>query len=126
MLLPIPVEPRLTQAGAGGDDRGVPGGIRCTLVEQHKILRSQHGDAIGVGLQVVEQADSLRCNARASSWASTTQGRLVVSLRPCLHGSGDPEAGDVDRQVMCRHELLHDGFQVRMVATRIRCLDDRF
>ena len=54
MLLAIPVEPCLAQAGAGSDDRGIPRGVRA-LVERNKIVWSQYGDAVRKGLQIIEQ-----------------------------------------------------------------------
>jgi hypothetical protein len=100
MLLPIPVEPRLAQAGAGRDHRRLPGGIRGTLVERDKILWSQHGDAVGVGLQVIEQADRAAGQRLRQLPGIDGPGQVDRFGTSVSRWSGHPEAGDVDRQVM--------------------------
>src|SRR5919106_5251250 len=126
ILLTIPVEPCLAQAGAGSDHRGIPGGVRCTLVERNKIVWSQYSDAVRMGLQIIEQPNrpEVQCTRQLSSIDVPWKVRCVTTSMS--HRAGHSEAGDIDRQVMCRHKRLHDGFQVRMVATRIGFLDDRF
>src|SRR5882724_10765791 len=126
MLLAIPVEPCLAQASAGSDYRGVPRGVRCTLVERNKIVRSQHSDAVRMGLQIIEQPNRPETQRTRQLSGIDVPGKVRCVTTSMSHRAGDPEAGDIDRQVMCRHELLHDGFQIRMVATRIGFLDERF
>ena len=55
--LAVPVHPGLAQAGAHGDDRAIARGPGRPLIQGDKVPGRERGDAVGIGLQIVDKPD---------------------------------------------------------------------
>ena len=57
--LAVPDEERLAEAGAGGDEAVVAGGVGVAGVEGEDLVGRELGDAVAVGLEIVDEEDVL-------------------------------------------------------------------
>jgi hypothetical protein len=94
----IPHQPRLAQARAGRDQRTIAGLEQVGLgVDRHQFARPQRRDAVGVRLQVVEQAHLLEAEFRLQPGRIDHPGKVRHLHAAALHRTRHAKTGMADR-----------------------------
>jgi hypothetical protein len=85
---------RFAQAGASGDERAIAGLMQIGVgVEGKQFFRQQGADAIGIGLEIVEQADALEFQFRLQRGSIDGPGQIGYLNDATLDRTGHAEAG---------------------------------
>ena len=122
---PVPEEPGFAEAGAGGDHPPVAGGVRRTRVQLEHVLRSEHRDSVGVGLEIVQQPGPGDAQMAGEVARVHHPGKVRGLTAAVLHRPRHPHTGEVHRGPVPRHERLDDFVEGLVVAAREGLLDVR-
>ncbi len=94
--LAVPDEERLAEAGAGGDEALVAAGVGVAGVEGEYLVGRELGDAVAVGLEVVDEEDVRDAERVLEVAAVEGPGKIGELEAAVADGAGDAEAGGGD------------------------------
>ena len=116
----VPEHARFAQAGAGGDQRAIADLARIGLrVEREQFVRKQRIDAIGIGLEIVEQADLLEIQFGLQRGGIDDPGQVGHLHHAVLDRSGHAEAGMPDVGEIVAEKVADDFRERGVVLARV-------
>ena len=100
VVLAVPDEEGLAEAGAGGDEAAVADGGFVAGVEGEDLVGGELGDAVAVGFEVVDEEDVLDAEGLGELSAVEDPGEVGELEAAVADGAGDAEAGGEDLGVV--------------------------